>query len=199
MSSPKTLLEMSGASLIPSALSQSVIISIDCQNEYVNGGIALPDITPALEEAARVLAAGRKAGTPILHIAHRGRAGGAFDPDGPRGQIVDLVRPEGDEAVIWKPLPNAFANTDLHQALQKIGRKELILIGFQTHMCVSSTARAALDLGYRCTIVDKASGTRDLPIPGGGVISAPDLHRASLAALADRFAIIAPTAADLPV
>ena len=198
MSSPKTLLEMSGASLIPSALSQSVIISIDCQNEYVNGGIALPDITPALEEAARVLAAGRKAGTPILHIAHRGRTGGAFDPDGPRGKIVDLVRPEGDEAVIWKPLPNAFANTDLHETLQKIGRKELILIGFQTHMCVSSTARAALDLGYRCTIVDKASGTRDLPVPGGGVISAPDLHRASLAALADRFAIIATTAADLP-
>lgn len=198
MSHPKTLLEMSGAPLTPSSLSAAAIIAIDCQNEYVNGGLALPNIEPALAEAARVLAAGRKAGTPIIHIAHRGRAGGAFDPDGPRGQIVDSVKPADGEPVIWKPLPNAFANTELHEALQKIGRTELILIGFQTHMCVSSTARAALDLGYRCTIVDKASGTRDLPMPGGGVIAAPDLHRASLAALADRFAIIAPTAADLP-
>ena len=42
MTGPKTLLEMSGAPLTPSALSQSVVVSIDCQNEYVNGALALP-------------------------------------------------------------------------------------------------------------------------------------------------------------
>ena len=65
-------------------------------------------------------------------------------------------------------------------------------------MCVSSSVRAALDLGYRATLVAGAAGTRDLPLPGGGVIDAKSLHNASLAALADRFAIIVPDADALP-
>ena len=72
------------------------------------------------------------------------------------------------------------------------------MAGFQTHMCISSTARAALDLGYRTTIVDAATATRDLPRPGGGVMEAGDLHVASLAALGDQFAIIAPDVSAIP-
>lgn len=198
MTGPKTLLEMSGAPLTPSALSHSVVVSIDCQNEYVNGALALPGVAGALAECARVIAAARAAGTPIIHIAHRGKPGGAFDADAPRGQIAEPVKPAEGEQVIWKPLPNSFAQTALDEAVKATGRKELIVIGFMTHMCVSSTVRAALDLGYRCTIVDSACATRDLPAPGGGVIGAAELHRASLAALSDRFAIIAPDAASLP-
>ena len=40
MTGPKTLLEMSGAPLTPSALSQAAVISIDCQNESVTGPTA---------------------------------------------------------------------------------------------------------------------------------------------------------------
>lgn len=63
-----------------------------------------------------------------------------------------------------------------------------------THMCVSTTARAALDLGYRSTVVASACATRDLPDALGGVVDAKTVHRAALAALGDRFAIIAPDA-----
>ena len=92
-----------------------------------------------------------------------------------------------------KPLPNAFAQTDLDATLKKLGRTQLVIAGFMTHMCVSSTARAALDLGYKATVAADAAATRDLPDPmGGGVIAADALHRAALAELADRFAIVAP-------
>jgi hypothetical protein len=47
--------------------------------------------------------------------------------------------------------------------------------------------RAALDLGFRSTVVADACAARDLPSPGG-VIPARALHEAELAALADRFA-----------
>ncbi len=63
-----------------------------------------------------------------------------------------------------------------------------------TLMCVSSTVRAALDLGYRSTVVSGAVATRDLPTTDGGVIDAGSLQTASLAALADRFAVIAASA-----
>ncbi len=199
MASPKTLLELSGASLTPSALSDATIVVIDAQNEYVDGMLALPGVAPALAEGAKLLARARAAKTPIVHIAHHGKpGGGVFDPDGRSGQIADAVAPAEGETVIGKALPNAFAGTELHETLETIGRKELILAGFMTHMCISSTARAALDLGYRCTVVDAATATRDLPDGRGGVIAADALHRASLAALADRFAIVTLDVAALP-
>ena len=73
----------------------------------------------------------------------------------------------------------------------QLGRTQLVIAGFMTHMCVSSTARAALDLGYKATVAADAAATRDLPDPMGGVITADALHRAALAELADRFAIVA--------
>jgi nicotinamidase-related amidase len=62
-----------------------------------------------------------------------------------------------------------------------------------THMCVSSTARAALDLGYRTTVVSDGSATRALPSPiDGSAIPGEAVHQAALAELADRFSIVAP-------
>ena len=66
-----------------------------------------------------------------------------------------------------------------------------------THMCISSSVRAATDLGFGATVVGNACATRDLPDGAGGVVSAQELHRASLAALSDRFAIVVPDAAAL--
>jgi nicotinamidase-related amidase len=67
---------------------------------------------------------------------------------------------------------------------------ELVMIGFMTHMCVSSTARAAVDLGYRVTINAAACATRNLPDGAGSAIPAATVHRVALAELADRFAIV---------
>lgn len=89
-----------------------------------------------------------------------------------------------------KRLPNAFAGTDLHDRLQAHGRLDLIVCGFMTHSSISTTVRAAKDYGYRCTLVDAACATRDIPTPEGGVLAARDLHRAEIAALGDNFAAV---------
>ena len=199
MSEPKTLLAMSGASMEPSRLSDSALVLIDCQNEYVSGVLALPGVAPALKEAEKILARARDVGTPVIHVVHHGRpGGGVFDPDGPSSEIATDVAATNGEAIVPKALPNSFAGTNLDVILEETGKKELIIVGFMTHMCVSATARAATDLGYRNTIVANATATRDLPGPGGdGVVTADELQRAELAALADRFAIIVNTAEDL--
>ncbi|MBN9068348.1 MAG: isochorismatase family protein, partial [Rhizobiales bacterium] len=120
------------------------------------------------------------------------RAGGAFDPATRAFAIADEAAPRPGEAIVEKPLPNSFAGTTLNDTLASMGVKRLVLAGFMTHMCVSSTARAALDLGYQTTVAADACATRDLPAAGGD-ISAADLHRAELAALADRFSIVCDT------
>lgn len=188
---PKTLLQMAGAPLDPSPWDKAALVLIDAQREYVDGGLALPGVKPALAEAARVLDLARRNAAPLVHVVHHGRPGGAlFDPNGPMSAIAQEVAPRPGETVIAKGLPNAFAKTALQDALQASGRKELVVVGFMTHMCVSATVRAALDLGYRTTVVANATATRDLPDPLGGVQPAEAVHRATLAALADRFAVV---------
>lgn len=191
MTEPKTLLQMAGAPATPSAVADSALVLIDCQREYVDGKLALPRIKPALEEAGRVLSLARVGQAPVIHIVHHGAPTGAmFNPTGPYVEIVDPVRPREGEPVVAKNKPNAFAGTDLDARLKALGKKEIIVVGFMTHMCVSSTVRAALDLGYRCTVVANAVATRPLPDGHGGVIDADVLNRAELAALADRFAVV---------
>lgn len=191
MSEPKTLREMAGAGTTPPDWADSALVLIDCQNEYIDGVLALPGVQPALAECTKLVALARSAGSPVVHIVHHGAPGGAvFDPAGHSGQEAEAVVAADGEAVIPKGLPNAFANTTLDETLKATGRTSLVLAGFMTHMCISSTARAALDLGYSSTVVDAACATRDLPDGKGGVLSADDLHRASIIAMSDRFALI---------
>lgn len=188
---PLTLLQMAGASLAPPPLAETAVVLIDVQNEYVDGALPLPGVQEALAATGRLLARARSAGAPVIHVAHRGRAGGLFDRDARSGRIADAAQPLNGEPVVEKGLPNAFAGTGLEGILKDLGRSTIVVAGFMTHMCVSSTVRAALDLGFRSVVVGSATATRDLPAPGGrGVVKAPALQAASLAALADRFAIV---------
>jgi nicotinamidase-related amidase len=190
MTAPKTLLELAGADLSLPPLAESCLVLIDLQNEYRAGPLALPAADAAIARAAFLLARARQNGSAIFHIAHKGRSGGLFDREAARGAIVASLAPLAGEPVIEKPLPNAFAGTDLQAQLASTGRKNIVLAGFMTHMCVSSTARAALDLGLRTTIAADACATRDLPDGRGGAIPAAIIHEVTLAELSDRFAII---------
>src|SRR5664280_1551894 len=196
---PQTLLEIFGAAYPAGRLADSAIVIVDAQRVYVDGRLPLPGIDPALAEIARLLSQARAAGTPVIHVVQHGRPGGAIcDPNGPDVAIADPVAPLPGESVIIKKLPSSFAGTTLDETLKKLGRTHLIVVGFMTHMCVSTTVRAALDSGYRCTVIATACATRDLPDGHGGVIPADVVHRAHLAALADRFAQVVETVDEIP-
>lgn len=188
---PQTLLQMRGLAIAPARLSQAALVIIDAQGEYRSGQMALPGIDPALARIAELLARARAAGTPIFHVAQIGQAGTLFDPETERGAILPQAAPVAGEPVIMKKLPNGFAGTELHERLQQAGRNSLILAGFMTHMCISASARAALDLGYQTTVVADATATRALPAhDGGAAIPSDAVHRTALAELADRFAAV---------
>jgi nicotinamidase-related amidase len=205
MSRPKTLLEMAGAAGIPVAWEKSTLLLIDHQNEYLaDGGLPLFGIDAAVAEIGKLLAAARKAGAPIVHVRHHGKPGGAlFNPEGPKAAFIAGTGPQDGERIVTKGLPNAFAKTDLDAVLKELGRKELIIAGFQTHMCVSATARNAIDHGYRGVVVNAACADRDLPDPmhtgpaGSGTIAAAEMHRITMAALNDRFALVIPDTAAI--
>lgn len=195
MPQPQTLLQLSGRAYAPARLANATLLVIDVQEEYRSGALALPGLEPALAEIRLLLDAARQAGTPIVHVHHLGISGGLFDPQGLRGQIMPEAAPRDGEDVVAKRLPNAFAGTDLHERLQALGRLDLIVCGFMTHSSVSTTVRAAKDYGYRCTLVERACATRDLPM-GDSTLDAAQVHAIEMAILADNFAAcVADTAA----
>jgi nicotinamidase-related amidase len=195
---PKTLLAWAGAVPSPAAWSRAVLLLIDCQLEYVTGRLPLAGVDAALAEVASLLARARELEVPVIHVVHHGASGGFFDPAAPFTALAPQVARTDIEPVVAKRLPNAFAGTSLKDALEILGRKELIVAGFMTHMCVSSTVRAGLELGFRSTVVASACATRDLPGYAGGVVSAAEVQRATLAALATTVAKRSASAADVP-
>jgi nicotinamidase-related amidase len=199
MPNPRTLLDHAGAHAPVASLGDASLVVIDPQREYLDGALPLVEIIGAIAETRRLLHRARMAKTPIFHVLHHAVPGAAlFDPNGRFADFIPDLAPEPSETIIVKRLPNGFAGTELEARLRETGRSNLILAGFATHMCISATARAAIDKGFRNTIVADATATRDLPAAyGTGIVAAQDIKRSTLAALADRFAKVIASSDDL--
>jgi nicotinamidase-related amidase len=182
----------------PTALRDAALVMIDCQNTYRHGVMKLEDVEPAVAEAARLLARARAAGIPVFHVMHDAGEGTPYDIRADIGQISPEVAPADGEPVIVKHYPSAFVRTDLEEQLRKAAGQDLILAGFMTHMCVSSTARNAFSLGFRPTVVAAATATRELAAPDGTAVPARTLQAASLASITDLFGVVVGTTDDIP-
>jgi nicotinamidase-related amidase len=198
MKTASTLLDILGAKPQPAKLADSAVVIVDAQREYLDGAVPLAGIEEALLEIKNLLARARSLSVPVFHVAHNTMTGAPiFAPDSPTSEIIDAVKPEGDERVIKKNLPSAFVNTDLEKYLRETGKTELVIAGFMTHMCINATTRSAVDLGFSPTVIASACATRDLPAPDGSVVPAQMVHQTNLASLADLLACICESSADL--
>jgi nicotinamidase-related amidase len=192
------LREISSLPAAPVRLADSALVLIDCQKTYTQGVMELEGVQAALDAAAELLDRARTAGIPIIHIQHDAGPGSPYDVREEIGAIVDSVAPRGDEPVVVKNFPNSFVQTDLQQRLEAVNASNLVLAGFMTHMCVNSTARGAFNLGFAPTVVAAATATRPLPGPDGTEVPAAAMQSASLAAIADLFAVVVPDAGSIP-
>jgi nicotinamidase-related amidase len=193
-----TLRSLFGLDGKPAGFRDSVLVMIDCQDTYRHGVMQLDHVESALTEAAHLLARARAEGVPVVHVMHDAGPGTPYDVTAQIGQISPEVAPAGNESIIVKHYPSSFVQTELDERLRAIGRQDLILAGFMTHMCVNSTARGAFNLGYRPTIVAAATATRELPGPDGLPVPAVAVQAASLAGVADLFALVVESSESIP-
>ena len=84
----------------------------------------------------------------------------SFD-EGPNGPIVpELIERFPDAPFIHRPGQiNAWDNDDFVKAIEKTGRKQLIIAGVVTDVCVAFPALSAIEAGYDVFVVTDASGT----------------------------------------
>ncbi|MDN5897439.1 MAG: cysteine hydrolase [Psychrobacter sp.] len=195
MSTPSTLLELAGGKFDALDWSNCAIVFIDYQNEYVDGAMPLGQAgANAIKNARLLLDKARAQKIPIFHIAHHGEDNGnVFDPLSSNTDIVAELQPHDGETTIVKKHPNAFYDTELQALVTATQKQQVIFAGFMSHMCVSSSVRAAFDLGFDNFVCHDACATRDLPDYKKQTISAEVMHDTAMAALQDRFAAMLTT------
>ncbi|UJP05362.1 MAG: hydrolase [Nitrosomonas sp.] len=81
--------------------------------------------------------------------------------DGPNGPLVpELKQIFPDSPYIARPGQiNAWDNGDFVKAVKQTGKKQLIIAGVVTEVCVAFPALSALEEGYEVFVVTDASGT----------------------------------------
>lgn len=81
--------------------------------------------------------------------------------DGPNGPLVpELKEMFPDAPYIARPGNiNAWDNENFVSAVKKTGRKQLIIAGVVTEVCVTFPALSAIEAGYEVFVITDASGT----------------------------------------
>ena len=147
---------------------------------------------------AALAAAFRAQELPVVHVAHDAR-----DPNSPLfpGEPGHAFKPEATplpgEAVFHKSAHSAFVGTGLEAYLRDRGIDRLVLAGFTTDRCVSSTARLSCDLGFKTVVVRDACAAFELEDMDGSRIPAQVLHDTGLTVLHGEYAMVLPTEAIL--
>jgi nicotinamidase-related amidase len=150
---------------------------------------------PDLEtNIARLQNAWRKSGRPIIHVQHLStEPRSPLRPGQPGVEIKDEVRPLPGEPVVQKSVSSAFIGTTLEADLRRRGITTLVVVGMQTNMCVSTTARMAGNLGFTTYVVSDATATFDNTGPNGKRYASELIHDIALADLNGEFSTVVDT------
>lgn len=149
----------------------------------------------AEKNAQRLLEHWRKQGWPLFHIQYSAlNPRSPLVPTGPGFAFKDEVAPLPGEPVLQRHVNSSFIGTNLQQQLDEQGINTVVVIGFSTEHCVSTTTRMAGNLGYNTYIVSDATAAFVKTGVNGQRFDAETVHQLSLATLQDEFATVVTTA-----
>jgi ureidoacrylate peracid hydrolase len=170
-------------------IGKSALIIVDMQNDFLHpegsfgtrareapgAGIDMPFLVGTIPQAKRLADAYRKAGRPVVYIAHVLKADYSdaqfpywrlgLTPGSNRthcvegtwgAQIVDELRPQEGEHLVVKKGFGGFSNTPLDTILRNMGVTTCVVSGVTTCVCVSNTLRGGVEHNYRMILVADA-------------------------------------------
>ena len=131
---------------------------------YAQGHLKTENVSSTRKAIADLLEKFRSGSGSIAHVVHLTPEGApVFTPGTDLAKEFAELTPKEGEKVIGKHHPSSFAGTDLDAFLKKEGKNKIVLTGYMAHICVSTTARAGVELGYDVILAEDAIGDRDIP------------------------------------
>jgi Amidases related to nicotinamidase len=167
------------------------LLVVDAQNEFSAAGKRpVANHVSAVDAIRRFADIARREGRPIAWVQHYNRPheSPAFVPGTWGSELTAGLGPQdGREAerLFAKDVFGAFTGTELEQWLRALGVSEVLVAGFYTHMCLSTSVREALIRGFDVVIDPEGTGARDLHDAQLGTLSADEVRRTALLQLAD--------------
>ncbi|MEO7455672.1 MAG: hydrolase [Gemmatimonadaceae bacterium] len=152
----------------------TALVLIDLQHGITAGTTAPHAAKDVIARAARLAAACRGAGVPVVLVRVDPGVDGLLFPrpeaDQPRppmkygpdfAELVAELGQAASDVVVTKHQPNAFYDTDLETQLRRRGVRTIVLGGISTNVGVEATARAAHERGYEQVFVDDVMAARE--------------------------------------
>jgi biuret amidohydrolase len=160
----------------PLDLTDAALVTSECQNAVIGRESVLPELaaaaaTTVLPNGARICAAARVAGLPVLHCVagrrpddrgsnHNARLFAAMLKSPVR---LDLGTPATDVVPEFDVAPsdlvlsrihglNPMAGTDLDPILRNLGVRTLVVIGVSVNVAVTNLVMDAVNLGYQVVL-----------------------------------------------
>ncbi len=134
----------------------TALVVIDAQNGVIGEGYNHDEV---FENISLLLDRARNSGTPVIYVQHNEPV--YMEPGMPSWQIHSSITPHEGEPVVQKEAPDSFYETNLQEELEARGIKRLVITGGQTQMCIDTTVRRAVGLGYDVLLASDAHTTDD--------------------------------------
>lgn len=83
-------------------------------------------------------------------------AGMFYPPNGLASEFCDEVKPINDEIILNKTCSGIHVGTQIDRILRNLHIKSVIVVGFYTDQCVSTSIRDLSDLGYEVDMIEDA-------------------------------------------
>ncbi|NND01020.1 MAG: cysteine hydrolase [Gammaproteobacteria bacterium] len=148
----------------------------------------------AEENIQALMTAWRSRDLKIAHVKHISESSRSpFFKGGNGAEFQDSFRPQKNEKVVEKCIPDALTGSSLKQWLGENNIAQLVVVGVSTNNSVESTARTAGNLGFDTIVVSDATFTFPKQDFHGVNRSADEVHAMSLANLKDEYARILTT------
>lgn len=140
----------------------TALLIIDVQATLFSGDYEVADAPAVLERLNGLIERARRAGQPVVFVQHEEAEGPMQHGSAGWALASGLDAAAGDPRV-RKTTPDAFLRTELRSLLQVLGVRRLVVGGAQTDLCVDSSVRSALALGFDVSVASDAHSTLDTP------------------------------------
>ncbi|WP_184549806.1 cysteine hydrolase family protein [Mucilaginibacter sp. FT3.2] len=174
----------------------TAFIIIDVQNEFsAKGKRPVPDHPLVIEVIRAKVEQARENETPIAWVKHYNlpTESVAFVPGTWGAEFVEGFGPltsASNEKLFEKNVYGAFTGTDIGPWLASLSVDKVVIMGFYTHGCVSTTSREAIMKGLEVFLDPETTGTCAMEHPLLGTLSASENRRAALLQLENMGAVI---------